>query len=168
MIHLTTVLVRTLLISAVVMLAGCATAFDIGTADRTLQPRAVAQNPAVAANREVAWGGTVVNAKNLTDNTQFEVVAYPLDNDNHPQSEAGPLGRFIVIHPGYLETADYAPGRLLTAVGTVSGTRSGKVGEAEFVYPVLAASRLKLWPAETQQRSNEPRFHFGVGIGIVR
>ncbi len=163
-----TVFVGMLLIGAALMMTGCATAFDIGKADRTLQPREVAQNPAIAAHREVAWGGMVVNGKNLTDNTQFEVVAYPLDDDNRPKTEAGPLGRFIVIHPGYLETADYAPGRLLTAVGTVSGTRSGKVGEADFVYPVVSASRLKLWPAETRQRSSEPSFHFGIGIGIIR
>lgn len=149
-------------------LGGCATPFDVGKADRNLTPREAAQTPAIAHNREVAWGGTIVNGKNLANNTQLEVVAYPLDSSNRPKQGADPLGRFLVIHPGYLETADYAPGRQISVVGTVTETRTGKVGEAPYVYPVVTANRLHLWPVETQTQSNEPRFHFGIGVGIIR
>src|SRR5437868_7930803 len=129
---------------AAALLSGCATPFDVGTADRNVMPRDAAEHPERAQNREVAWGGMVVNGTNLTDSTQFEVVAYPLDGDNRPKPEAGPLGRILIIHSGYLETSDYAPGRLVTVVGTVTGTRTGKVGEAQYVYPVVFATRLYL------------------------
>lgn len=152
---------------AAALVSGCATPFDVGTADRNLMPRDAAEHPERVQNREVAWGGMVVNGKNLTDSTQFEVVAYPLDDNNRPKPEAGPLGRFLIVHPGYLETTDYSPGRLVTVVGTVSGTRTGKVGEAQYVYPVAFATRLYLWPPGTQH-SSEPQIHFGIGIGIMR
>src|SRR5687768_15656576 len=142
--------------------SGCATSFDIGKADPSVTPREAAQNPALVQKREVAWGGTIVNGKNLNDNTQLEVVAYPLDDNNRPRPDGGPQGRVLIIHPGYLETADYAPGRQVTVVGVVTETRSGKVGEAPYTYPVVTATRLHLWPRETQQQqTSEPRFHFG-------
>lgn len=149
------------------MLHGCATPLDIGGADRDMTPQAAVKTFPANKDRAVAWGGSVVNAKNLADTTQFEVVGYPLDSNNRPNTQAAPLGRFIVVHPGYLETADYAPGRVITVVGNLTETRSGKVGEATYVYPVVAANRVHLWPIETPA-SSEPRIHFGIGIGIIR
>jgi outer membrane lipoprotein len=55
----------------------------------------------------------------------------------------------------------------VTVVGAVTGNRTGKVGEAQYIYPVVFASRLYLWPPETQH-SSDPQFHFGIGIGIIR
>jgi outer membrane lipoprotein len=155
------------LISILLMLSGCATPLDVGSADSSVTPREAAQNVSLVKDRKVAWGGTVVNGKNLANNTQFEVLAYPLDSSNRPKTDAGPLGRFIVVHPGYLETADYAPGRSITVVGPVTETRTGKVGEAEYTYPVVAADRVHLWPPISQAQP-EPRIHFGIGIGIIR
>ena len=52
-------------------------------------------------------------------------------------------------------------------MGLVTGTRTGTVGEAKYVYPVLKADRMKLWPPTYDGRS-EPSVHFGVGVGIIR
>lgn len=150
------------------MLAACATpAFDIAGADPLVTPRQAAGNLAALRDRTVAWGGVIVAAKNLKDNTQFEVLGYPLDDQNRPKRETDPLGRFIVVHPGYLETADYAPGRLITVVGKLTETRTGTVGEAQYVYPVVGVSRMHLWPRQQEER-REPSIHFGIGIGIIR
>jgi outer membrane lipoprotein len=161
---------RTLVFASIVsgvLLTGCATSFDVGSADRTVTPREAAQTPAMVRNRDVAWGGVIANAKNLTDNTQFEIIGYPLDRENRPQADQGPIGRFLIVHPGYLETADYAAGREVTVVGAPNETRTGKVGEASYVYPVVTAKNLYLWPKESKQ-SSKPTFHFGIGIGILR
>lgn len=151
----------------VLLLAGCATAFDIGGADTTLTPQQAASAIDAARTRMVAWGGMIVDARNLADRTRLEVLAYPLDARNRPDRDAAPVGRFLAMHPGYLETADYQAGRLVTVVGTVTETRAGTVGEALYVYPVLNVTGLKLWPT-AQQEAAEPRFHFGVGVGITR
>lgn len=147
----------------------CATStpYDIGGADPRVTPSEAAKDVRGMLNHNVAWGGLIAAVKNLKDKTEIEVVAYPLDSSNRPDAEAAPTGRFIVIHPGYLETADYAPSRLITAVGIVKETREGMVGEARYVYPVVMADKLHLWPKPSAKR-NEPRFHFGVGVGIVR
>jgi outer membrane lipoprotein len=152
---------------ASLLLSGCATTFDVGTADRSVTPRAAVDNVAAVRDRSVAWGGIIVAAKNLKEHTELEVLAYPLDNNNRPKRNGEPLGRFIAVHSGYLETADYAAGREITTVGTVTATRAGTVGEAAYVYPLLATSRVYLWPKESAYRS-EPSVHFGIGVGIIK
>lgn len=159
-------LIISMLIAAA-LLGGCATPYDIGNADARVTPAEAAKNVPGMLNHTVAWGGLIANAKNLKDKSELEVVAYPLDSDNAPDSSAKPTGRFIVVQPGYLETADYAPGRLITVVGTVTETRTGTVGEAKYVYPVVVASKLQLWPRPYRDR-RDSNIHFGIGIGIIR
>ncbi len=154
---------------AAMLLAACATPFDIGTANRTLTPQAATGNISAARGTVVAWGGTIVSARNLKDTTEFEVLAFPLDRDNRPRLDAPPSGRFIAIHPGFVETADYAPGRELTAIGSVESTRTGTVGEASYVFPLLSINRVHLWPREAPPSSApQSTFHFGIGIGVHR
>ena len=158
-------IVSTLLATA--LLGACATPYDIGNADPHVTPTGAAKNVPGMVNHTVAWGGLIAAAKNLKDMTELEVVAYPLDSENAPDNSAAPTGRFIVVKSGYLETADFAPGRLITVVGTVTETRTGTVGEAKYVYPVVVASKLHLWP-QRYRNSREPNVHFGIGVGIIR
>lgn len=162
-----TALKASFLIVSALLVGGCVTPYDIGGADRRVTPREAAQNVAGMLNHTVAWGGLIAAAKNLMDKTELEVVGYPLDSSNRPDRDAAPTGRFLVIQPGYLETADYAPGRQITVVGTVTETRTGTVGEAKYIYPVVAANKLQLWPQPSDVR-REPNFHFGIGVGIIR
>ena len=156
-----------LIIISIPFAGGCATPYDIGSADPRVTPHEAAQNVSGMLNHNVAWGGMIAATKNLKDKTELEVVGYPLDSGNRPDYDAAPIGRFLVIQSGYLETADYAPGRLITVVGMVTETRTGTVGEAKYVYPVVAANKLQLWPRSAGGR-NEPSIHFGIGIGIIR
>lgn len=160
-------LIVALSLFSVLFESGCTTPYDIGSADPRITPREAAQNVPGMLNHNVAWGGLIAATKNLKDKTELEVIGYPLDSRNRPDSDATPTGRFLVIHPGYLETADYEPGRLITVVGIVTETRTGTVGEAKYVYPIVAANKVQLWPRSANGR-NEPSIHFGIGIGIIR
>lgn len=153
------------LLGGALLLAACATTFDIGSATREVAPAQAAADIGKARGKEVAWGGVIVSARNLTDSTQFEILGYPLDDHNRPTLDAPPTGRFVALHPGYLETASYAQGRVVTVVGTVTGTRAGTVGDAPYVFPVVGISRIHLWPSP-EEEARDSRVHFGVGIGI--
>ena len=163
--------ITTLRISAflltTLLLGGCATRFDIGTAEHRITPQQATNNMGQVQNKTIAWGGIIVSARNLANQTQMEVLSYPLDEHGRPEREAKAGGRFIALHPGYLELANYAEGRLVTMTGTVNETRSGSVGEAQYVYPVLAIKTLFLWPTPEEEAAR-PQFHFGVGVGISR
>lgn len=161
---------RLLMLSLIcgLLLGACATGptFETRGADETLTPREAAQRPDALSGSRVAWGGVIIQGTNLRDSTRLEVLAYPLGGDNRPDTDAGPTGRFLAERPGYLETVNYAPGRLVTVVGPLTGTRTGSIGENEYLYPVVEAQRIQLWPQEPRYYT-EPRIHFGVGVGVI-
>ncbi len=156
------------MLCAALLLAACATTppIDMTGAETGLTPAEAVANIERARGRRVAWGGAIVQTRNLKDITEIEVLSYPLDRSGRPQTDGDAGRRFLVVRQGYLESADYRNGRLLTAVGTVSETRSGLVGEAPYVYPVLQATDLYLWPVASRRRS-DPNIHFGVGVGVI-
>jgi outer membrane lipoprotein len=114
----------------------------------------------------VEWGGTILEVRNLRRSTEIEVLAYPLDAGGRPDRDRSPRGRFIVVSGGFLEPAEYAPGRELTAYGPLSGVREGAIGEAGYRYPTLEAESLHLWPRGRGDRGSNVRFGVGIGIGL--
>jgi len=155
------------LITCLALLAACATGPRFETGDtRPITPNEAVANIDAARSSRVAWGGRIINTRNLKDSTEIEVLGYPLDDDGRPDTGAAAQHRFLLVHPGYLESADYRPGRLVSAAGTVTGIREGLVGEASYRYPALAAERIYLWPT-SQPRSRGSNVHFGVGVGVI-
>lgn len=155
-----------LLLTLTALLGACAgaPAFDTAGVDRTLTP-VMAAADASARGRCVQWGGVIVAASNLSDSTQLEVLAYPLNDSGMPDPKREALGRFLLLRPGYLETVDFAPGRAVTAVGAIQETRRLRIDASVLTVPVLSAEQLRLWP---RGYDSGPQLHFGIGISIGR
>jgi len=149
---------------ALLLLAGCATTTRPIAGDRSITPSQVAIGEVPQDGRRVAWGGVIVAATNLESSTELEILAYPLRSDGSPDLDAAPTGRFIARAKGYLETAEYAAGRRITIAGPLAGIRRGRVGEADYLFPLVQADELQLW---RKQARSYPRsqLHFGVGVG---
>ena len=151
--------------SLLLQLAACGTTPQLdtrGVGPRITTRQAVA-TPDALRGRKILWAGVIVQGGNQQDSTQLEVLAYPLRYNNRPDTNAEPLGRFLIVQHGYLETVDYAPGRALTVVGALDGLRRGKVGEADYDYPVVLSQQLRLWPA-ADKAYTDPQVHFGIGV----
>jgi len=147
-------------------LAGCATtdcAAPVG--NPRLTPTQVAAT-AGHTGELVRWGGTLVEARNLRDSTELEIVGLPLDRCGVPRTGESPIGRFIAVVPGYLETAQYRRDRLVTATGMITGTREGTVGDAPYRFPVLSNGQVRLWPEAPPGGSGPGRVRPWVSIGI--
>ena len=149
----------------VVVLTGCATTpiFETREINLDLTPELAIKENDTLLNTQVLWGGFVLNATNLKETTQIEVLAYPLDSQQQPNIQMNPYGRFLVMYKGYLELADYTQGRLITVSGHLGKTRQGKIGEATYVYPFLSADKIHLWPED----NGEPKTRFQFGLGVV-
>jgi len=130
-----------------------------------LTPQTVTANPLPATGESVQWGGTIVGITNLQDRTRIEVLAYPLDSKARPRSDSNPLGRFILEQKGFLDPAIYKQGRLISAVGTVTGTRITRVGEASYDHAVVDARQIYLWPEDQGPQGSGVTFGVGVGSG---
>lgn len=156
-----------ILLMTLLTLTACATTPVMNTrgVNHSLTPVLAANDMQAARGTRVQWGGVIVSSRNLAHATQLVILAYPLDSSGEPKPDAGPLGRFIALWSGYLETVDYAPGRWVTVVGTVNGTHTGSVGQTNYLYPVVGANQLHLWPKRGGGNTG-PQVNFGVGVFI--
>lgn len=154
---------------APLLLSACASgpAFDTSRVDLSLTPRSAVAGSPVKTGKSVLWGGVILSTTNLENRTRVEVLAYPLDTEQMPLRDRDSLGRFILERPGFLEPAAYAEGRVLTVVGKVLRTQTGKVGDSDYVYPVIEADALYLWPRDSgYDNRSDVRFGIGVGVGF--
>lgn len=154
-------------IIAMLLLAACAPApiYKTTSAVITAEPAQVAQTPEHFSHGAVIWGGRIVQVQVFSDHTEIELLAYPLDSSQRPRANDRGNGRFIAIMPGFVEPLDYPAGALMTVSGKLHGSRAGKVGEANYVFPLVAVDQSHVWTAAemAQGRNN---FHFGVGLGV--
>ncbi|MBL0164214.1 MAG: Slp family lipoprotein [Xanthomonadales bacterium] len=148
------------------MLAACATpAFRETGSLVAIEPSDVQQSGDRHVGSEVIWGGRIIAVENREDATEVEVIGYPMDRDQQPMPDAPTVGRFIVVLPGFVEPLDYPVGRHLSVVGIVSGTRLGHVDEHAYLYPLLRAREVKVWPWGFMF-DKRPRVSIGVGVRI--
>lgn len=163
----TTLSVRVILPALLLGLAACAPApiykATPGTVAAT--PMQVAQTPEQFARGQVIWGGSVVGVRNLPDQSEIEILAYPLDSSQRPLLRADASGRFIAVVPGYVEPMNYPAGALITIDGQLAGTRAGQVGQASYVFPLVKVAQSHVWTAD-EMRSGHPNVSFGVGVGV--
>lgn len=99
----------------------------------------------IETGQQARWGGVIANVTNNKDNTMIEVVHFDLKSSARPNVKDETKGRFRIYYQGLLDPVIYKKGRSITAVGTVNGVESGKIGEHEYQYPVLNASYVHLW-----------------------
>lgn len=136
--------------------------FDSSGIDPGLTPTRASQQMESLRGQRVLWGGVVIATSNLADATQIEVLGYPLESNQRPDIGASPQGRFLIHREGYLEPTDYAQGRVVTVVGRLREVRPGRIGETDYLYPVVEADQIHLWPRDSGRPAT--RFNFGVGV----
>ncbi|MGI9316501.1 MAG: Slp family lipoprotein [bacterium] len=156
--------IRQISLLSLLLLTACATGpkFDSSMFQQDITPEEAIQDMDTYLHRNVMWGGLLVSTTNLDQSTQLEVLAYPLNSKQKPDTSRQPHGRFIVLEERFLEPIDYSEGRIITVIGILTGVRSGVVGAAQYQFPVVDAEEIYLWLKNSG--STEPRVHFGFGI----
>ncbi len=158
-------MIRNATILLLLMLSACATSpgFRLEQIDYKLTPKNALQANEQARGHQVLWAGTILSSKNFTDHSRLEVLAYPVDKEGRIDSDAEPLGRFYALHSGYLETAEYGKNRWVSLTGTYMGLEGGKVGSADYTFPVVNIDQIHLWTQDSLD-SGSPKVHFGIGV----
>ena len=96
--------------------------------------------------RKVRWGGTIVNVQNLEGPvTVFEVVSRPLERTGKPLHNDESSGRFLARVEQFIDPEIIKVGRDITFTGTLVGRYDGKVGDSQYLFPVLIASNYTFW-----------------------
>lgn len=151
------------ILAAAVLATGCASQPLYRGATVVATPATVAAAPE-QYHGSVVWGGSIVAVHNRADHSEIEIFARPLDGGQRPRDNDIGAGRFIAIMPGYAEPMDYPAGGLITVTGDLAGVRSGRVGEAPYVFPLVRVTASHRWTEAAPRR--RPDVHFGIGIGI--
>ncbi len=146
------------------LLSSCAgtPVFDTTQVEQTLTPEKALAAPQASVGKRVLWGGTIVDTRNLKEVTQIELLVYPLNSSFRPQLDRQAQGRVLIRQAGFLEPETYAEGRKITVLGRLEKISSGRIGEADYQYPVVAAEQIKLW---TNQQA-KTQFSFGIGLRL--
>lgn len=152
---------------ALLLLSGCAPApiYKATPGTTSAMPMQVAQTPERYGKSAVIWGGSVIDVHNFPDHSEMEVLAYPLDSSQRPETSAQASGRFIALFHGYLEPLNYRNGTLITVTGQISGSRAGTVDRAPYIYPLVDVAQSHVWTS-AEMRKGHPDVHFGLGVGM--
>jgi outer membrane lipoprotein len=108
----------------------------------------VRRDPGRYQGRTVILGGDIIAVENQKSSTVLTVLDRPLNFRDRPQDSDASEGRFLVKVSRYLEPFVFAPGRTVTVAGTVAGTETFPLGKTTYVYVVLEAKQVYLWPKE--------------------
>ncbi|MBB6086161.1 Slp family lipoprotein [Wenzhouxiangella marina] len=155
------------MLSASLLLVACATS-PVATDGEEIAPVGPAHvlEDQSLVGELVVWGGRIVEVENRADRTLLVVASLPLDRADRPRLHYEPGVRFIAEQPGYLEPLTFAPGRFVTILGTVSGTRIRAVGDYDYLHPTMDIEKLHLWPSDPMMWSPHWRWNFGIGIRL--
>lgn len=138
------------LFGALLFLQGCTYAISpamLEHADKTITFEKLQADPDSCAGKLLVLGGTIAQISTTQQGTLIEVVQKRLDSWGKPERTQRTGGRFLVLHPGYLDPMVYAPGRDITIAGEVQGAGSPLLGNTHYDYPVLLLKEHKLWGA---------------------
>jgi outer membrane lipoprotein len=133
--------------------------------DKKVTFEEVKRDPESFRGKRILVGGEIIETRNLQGKTEIEILQKPLGRDRGPLPVDESEGRFVLVHPSFLDPSVFRSGRRVTAVGVVEGSRSQKIGETELVYPILENEHIHLWPVGSGQRT-EPTIGIGLGFGF--
>ncbi len=146
------------------LVCGCAhiVSKDVrGQVDESLSKSMLFEDPDAYKGSIVILGGNIVSSVNTQEGTVIEVVEKSLDYRGRPKDIDRSLGRFLVWHKEYLDTAIFTRGRNITVAGEVVGKKVRKLGDIDYSYVFLKNRELHL----LQPGARMP-IHFGIGVGV--
>lgn len=136
---------------------------SLALVDQGITFEELARDPDRYIGRYLLLGGIVADVRGAAGGSELEMVELPTDAKGRITSTTRSAGRFIARSDTLLDPAVYKK-RLVTVVGRVTGSETGRINGMEYRFPVLAVQELHRWLPEG--RSAAPRTHFGIGIGV--
>lgn len=150
MLHSAGRIARVLAVALALPLGGCISAFPdevMQGVDRALTVAELrAAPPGSHVNRRAIVAGEVIETRPGTGMTEIELLSRRLRIDDSPEPSDRSDGRVLLRSRSFLDPAVFAPGRRITAVGTVTGAEERRLGDLAYMYPVIESERIRLWP----------------------
>jgi outer membrane lipoprotein len=160
-------LTRVLLFILIVFVISCGPVISkqvMSYVDPSISFQDLIKDPERFKGKTVVVGGRVISTSVKPGETWMEILQQPLGSRQKPEDTDASLGRVLVKFADYRDPAVYSPGRSITVAGQVLGKQIRRLGQIDYSYPALLAREAHLW--EIESYPSEPRFTFGVGVGV--
>ena len=109
-------------------------------------------SPNTYKGQTVLFGGKVLGAKRLKEETRIEILQLPLDSSFNPTRDlTRSQGRFIATKKEFLDPATIPSGTFVTVSGEVAGFVILPLDEMEYTSPVLEIKNLRTWPTDEER-----------------
>jgi outer membrane lipoprotein len=151
----------------VMLVVGCATGISQQSRSKVTYMGTFSElqkTPDAYVSEVVMLGGKILEIKVSSTSSELTVLQLALGRSGRPANLDQSEGRFLVRSEQFLDPATYQKGMLLTVVGILKGRRIRAIGSLDYVYPIVEAIEIKLWPKEIQ---TQPALHFGFGVGTT-
>ena len=106
-------------------------------------------------SHNVRWGGSIVDIKNQKNGSQLSIVTFPLTDQGKPIITSSSSGRFIAVSDEFLEPTVYTKDRIVTVVGSVTGSEMRNIGEFPYKYILIKMKHHYLWPVENKSNYDD-------------
>lgn len=107
----------------------------------------------------VRWGGVIIATNPQPDQTCFEILGKPLEENQRPIEADQSEGRFIACKPGFQDPEVFKAGREITIIGKLDTLEPRMIGEYEYQYPILNAEVVYLWPERPDYAAYPNNYH---------
>lgn len=138
------------------------------------------ETPILFEQSTVRWGGRVLKAEVVGDNTdegrflRVEIIDFPLDEKGKPLADASPGSRFIAHVNEGDETLTELQGKVfkrnafVTVVGRLYGSERVELsnGQAQQL-PIINTDDFYRWSYTPKESRHNNGVSFGIGIGIT-
>lgn len=153
---------KVLIILMVLTFTGCAHVVSQeirDTIDPDLSTEELFKDPDAFKGRIVVLGGIIIDSRNTKEGTYIEILQKPLNYRGIPKDTDLSYGRFIVLSPGFVDTAVFSRGRAVTCAGEIIGKKVLPLDEIEYPYVLIKSKELHLTELSYRMPVN-------IGIGV--
>ena len=136
------------LLLAIALTTGCSSPISKSVRneiDPEISFQQLREQPASYEGRTVLLGGEIIRTHNKQEGTTIEILQKELDRWGRPKGKDETGGRFRVFADRFLDPVVFSQGRRVTIAGIVAGGQVEKIGEVDYVYPLLRAREIHLW-----------------------
>ena len=110
--------------------------------------REVLQDPERYKSQMVILSGVIIETKNTKEGTLLTVLQRPAGFRGKPKDVDESEGRFLALDSRYLDPTIFEKDRAVTIAGEVREKRTLRLGETDYVYPLIDIKEVYLWPVE--------------------
>ena len=154
-----------LLTLAFLLLSSCAPVLRrdlLSSGIYNIPPSRIIEDPARFSGKLFILGGIIVDTKFTADGSLVEAIFVPVDSMGYLKDPGFLHGRFLALYPkgkGLLDPLIFLKEREITVAGEFKGTRSGRIDEMEYTYPLFEIKDIYLWEERRDYYYIPPPFY---------